>query len=147
MVDGSVRNLTRSEAAFVAVVLRELCDHFHEWRTFEGHEHSLVGFAYYEGCGDSGHCGKILAGAAPFALGKELVTLHGFRWVMVSSGDTWRYGVLHPALKQPVELHSLENGSWNDNENEYEEAPEQGKRTHDSLATIVKRVGELVDGE
>jgi hypothetical protein len=136
----SFRNLTRPEKALIADVLRGLREHFHEWKVAEGCEHTLVGFAFYEGCGDSRHCGKILAEAAPFALGQELVTNHGFRWVMLTSGDTCRYGVMHPALGQPIDLCSLEDSSWNDRE--YDMPPYRGERTHDSLETIVERVRE-----
>src|SRR4051794_40962423 len=101
MTGRSVRDLTRPEKAFVAAVLRRLREHFPEWNKNDsagGAEHDLVGFAFYEGCGDTRHCGEILAEAAPFALGQELVTRHGFRWVMLSSGEAARYGVMHPAL-------------------------------------------------
>src|SRR6187455_1915991 len=69
------RDPIRPEKAFIADVLRRLREHFHEWNKGDeakGHEHSLIGFAFYEGCGDSRHCGEILAEAAPFALGQEL---------------------------------------------------------------------------
>jgi hypothetical protein len=96
-------------------VLRRLQEHFHQW-PHGGREHDLVAFAYYEGCGGTACCGEILAEAAPLALGKELVANHGFRWAMIASGDTWRYGVVHPALDGPIDLVSLEDGSWNDEE-------------------------------
>ena len=136
----SIRDLTRPEKAIIADVLRRLREHFPEWtRNFdEGNEHSLVGFAFYEGCGDSRHCGGILAEAAPFALGQELVVRHGFRWVILRSGEAPRYGVAHPTLDVPIDLGSLEDGSWNGRE--YEGPPSRGERTHDSLETIVQRV-------
>lgn len=136
----SIRDLTRPEKAFIANVLRRLREHFPEWKKYfaEGDEHALVGFAFYEGCGDSRHCGEILAEAAPFALGQELVTRHGFRWVMLSSGGTARYGVMHPALDGTIDLGSLEDGSWNNEE--YDGPPSRGKMTHDSLEMIVERV-------
>jgi hypothetical protein len=137
----SIRDLTRPEKAFVAGVLRRLREHFPEWNknnSAEGAEHALVGFAFYEGCGDTRHCGEILAEAALFALGQELVTSYGFRWVMLTSGEAPRYGVMHPSLNAPIDLCSLEDGTWNDRE--YSGPPSRGERTHDSLETIVERV-------
>ena len=103
-----------------------------------------MAFAYYEGCGGTACCGEILAEAAPLALGKELVANHGFGWAMIASGDTWRYGVVHPALDGPIDLVLLEDGSWNDEE--YDLPPSPGKRTHDSLETIVERVRRIREG-
>src|SRR3954452_11812951 len=102
----SSRNPTKAEEAAVALVLRELREHFHEWPTSEGHEHHLVAFAYYEGCGGSACCGQLLAEAAPLALGGDRVPNHGFRWVMLISGESRRYGVVHPALSGPIDLAS-----------------------------------------
>lgn len=136
----SFRNPTRAEKAFIADVLRRLREHFPEWAGYDatGHEHALVGFAFYEGCGDSRHCGEILAEAAPFAIGEQLVTEHGFRWVMLTGEPAVRYGVVHPALGEPIDLGSLEDGSWNDTE--YDGPPSRGERTHDSLETILERI-------
>ena len=128
----------------MADVLRRLREHFHEWcgPETEGHEHELVAFAHYEGCARSDHCRAILGEAAPLALGQELVARHGFRWVMIASGDTWRYGVAHPALSEPIDLLSLEDGAWNDEEYDPGSKPHpgDGSMTHDSLATILARV-------
>src|SRR4051812_5764589 len=133
----SSRSLTRGEEASIARVLAGLREHFREWPTPEGREHHLVAFAYYEGCGGSACCGRPLAEAAPLALGGELVAEHGFRWVMLTSGESPRYGVAHPALDRPIDLGSLEDGSWNDEE--YDRPPDPGRMTHDSLETIVER--------
>jgi hypothetical protein len=141
MSDNSTRDLLPSEEAFIDDVLRRLRTHFREWRCAEGHEHHLVAFAYYEGCGGSDHCGELLAEAAPFALGRELVSNHGFRWIMLAAGEEWRYGVMHPALEQPIDLISLEEGSWN--HEEYDEPPAPGRTTHDSLEPIVTQVGQF----
>lgn len=130
------RGLTPAEEATVEEVLRRLREHFHEWPCVPGHEHDLVAFAYYEGCGHRGECCReILSEATPLALGQELVIKHGFRWVMVRSGRSWRYGVEHPAVDRPIDLNSLEDGSWN--EEEYDHPPSPGVITHDSLETIV----------
>jgi len=132
----SMRVPTSAEEAHIADVLRTLREHFSEWTCVEGGEHDLVAFAFYEGCGRLDHCRAILAEAAPFALGQELVAKHEFHWVMIS-GESWRYGVAHSALSGPIDLTSLEDGSWNDEE--YDEPPCPGRMTHDSLETIVKR--------
>jgi hypothetical protein len=137
----SFRDLMRPEKAFIADVLRRLREHFPEWNKdddAEGAEHGLVGFAFYEGCGNTRCCGEILAEAAPFALGQELVTRHAFRWIMLTSGEAPRYGVMHPALVEPIDLGALEDGSWNDRQ--YNGPPSLGETTHDSLETIVERV-------
>ena len=141
MPTSSVRSLTPAEAASVEEALRKLREHFHEWRCPPGYEHDLVGFAYYEGCGGTRHCGEILAEAAPLALGRELVTKHGFRWVMIRSGRSWKCGVEHPTLGRPIDLNALEDGSWN--QREYDQPPSPGKMTHDSLETIVGRLRDL----
>jgi hypothetical protein len=138
------RDLNPSDEASIAGVLRGLREHFREWPTAECHEHHLVAFAYYEGCGGSACCGRLLAEAAPLALGGELVARHGFRWVMLDSGESPRYGVIHPALDRPLDLASLEDGSWNDEE--YDQPPDPGRRTHDSLGTIVERVQRTARG-
>jgi hypothetical protein len=144
----SLREPTASEVAFIADVLRRLREHFPEWCSpnAEGYEHDLAAFAFYEGCGGSEHCGAILAEAAPFALGRELVARHGFRWVMLASGDGWRYGVAHPALSDAIDLLSLEDGSWNEVEYDPGGEPAPGEMTHDSLETIVERVREHSSG-
>jgi hypothetical protein len=133
----TTRDPTPDEKAHIGDVLRGLREHFHEWPCVEGGEHELVAFAYYEGCGGTEHCGAILTEAAPLALGQVLVAKHGFRWVMIAE-DPRRYGVAHPALGRPIDLASLEDGSWNDEE--YDQPPCPGRMTHDSLETIVKRV-------
>lgn len=48
-----METLTGEQWADVIDVLRRLREHFHQWPGYEGREHELVGFAYYEGCGDS----------------------------------------------------------------------------------------------
>lgn len=101
-------------------------------------------FAYYEGCGHRPGwecCRNLLAEAAPFAVGQELVANHGFRWVMLGSGRTRRYGVAHPALGRPLDLAALEDGSWC--EEEYDLPPAPGRTTLDSLPTIIERVRRL----
>jgi hypothetical protein len=128
---------TTAEMEHIRSVLRRLREHFPEWPCVEGGEHQLVAFAFYEGCGGTEHCGAILAEAAPFALGQELVANHGFSWVMIARDDR-RYGVAHSALSSPIDLTALEHGTWNDEE--YDQPPCPGRKTSDSLETIVKRV-------
>jgi hypothetical protein len=127
--------------ADVADVLRRLREHFHEWPGYEGHEHDLVGFAYYEGCGDRPCCGDILAEAAPVALGAELVARHGFAWASLGPG---RLAVTHPALAGPVDLAALEGGAWCD---EPPGTPSRGEVTHGSLAGLVRAVGGRLSGK
>ncbi len=137
----SVRDLTPAEGASIEDVLRRLREHYSVWSEFAtGFEHDLMAFAYYEGCSDRDDCCRaILAEAAPFALGRELVARHGFRWVMIGSGAGWRYGVEHPALDRPIDLLSLEDGSWN--VEEFDQPASPGRTTLDSLETISGRVG------
>ena len=129
------RDLTTDEETQIEEVLRRLRQHFHEWSYAEGREHHLVGFAFYEGCGGTEHCGALLAEAAPFALGRELVSEHGFQWVMIGSGARWRHGVMHPGLNAPIELLALETVAWD--RKDYDQRPDPGRITHDSLDRIV----------
>src|SRR5262245_39837024 len=145
MSDLSSRALTPTEEAVIADVLRRLREHFYVWCApeTEGHGYDLAAFACYGGCDRRDECCRAILGeAAPFALGQELAARHGFRWVMLAAGDTWRYGVAHPALPGPIDLHSLEDGSWNDEEYDpgSEPHPGDGSMTHDSLETILRRV-------
>ena len=134
-----VRALTPAEKRSVEKVLRGLREHFHGWKCPQGYEHDLVGFAYYEGCGHRWECCReILTEAAPLALGRELVARHGFRWVMIRARRSWCYAVAHPALGWPIDLYALEDGSWN--AEEYDQPPDPGKMTHDSIETIARRV-------
>jgi hypothetical protein len=121
--------------------LRRLRDHFHEWPCYEGGEYEWVGFAYYEGCGDSACCGDLLAEAAPVALGAELVARHGFVWVSLGPG---RLGVAHRALAEPVDLAAVAGGGWCD---EPPETPARGHVTHGSLAGLVRAVGGRLPAE
>jgi hypothetical protein len=141
----SLRELDSTEKAHVADVLRRLREHYKEWCRpgSEGYEHHLVAFAYYEGCARRDECCRAILGeAAPFALGTELVARYGFRWVMISAGDSWRYAVEHPALPEPIDLLSLEDGSWNEKEYSPGCEPEPGATTHDSFETILARTGQ-----
>lgn len=61
---------------------------------------------------------------------------------MLAAEESWRYGVAHSALDRPLDLLSLENGSWNGEEYASDGAPYPGKITLDSLDTIVERVRE-----
>jgi hypothetical protein len=142
----STRDLDPTEEAHIADVLRRLREHYHIWVREPGYEHDLAAFAYYEGCDRRDECCRAILGeAAPFALGQELVARHGFRWVMLGAGDTWQFGVTHPALAAPIDLLSLEDGSWNDREYDpgSEPHPGDGSMTHDSLETILRRIGAL----
>ena len=84
----SIRSLSDEEHAHISDILTKCREHFHEWKGHEGGEHGLIAFAFYEGGGGSDHCGQILANAAPFALGKELVEKYGFTWHMVKADES-----------------------------------------------------------
>ena len=127
--------LTGEQQGHIADVLRRLREHFHQWPGYEGHEHDLVGFAYYEGCGDSACCGDLLAEAAPVAVGAELVARHGFRWVSLGPG---RLGLTHPALAVAIDIAELGRGAWS---NDSPESPARGEVAHASLAGLVQAVG------
>jgi hypothetical protein len=139
------RQLTQSERAYIADLFQRLRNHFHEWPEYGDDVHELIGFAFYEGCGSTDCCGKLLEEAAPIALGDELVRRHGFEWAMVQHDEEWHYAVTHPSLSQPIDLQQLENSSWNDEE--YDEPTDPGEMTHDSLKTILARVGGTKDRE
>ena len=139
MAARSIRSLTTIEETTIHDVLRKLREHFNGWTWFHDCELALMQFAYYEGCGHRWNCClEILTEAAPFALGKELVSKHGFRWVMARSGRTWRYAVEHPALDRPVVLASLEDRPWD--AEKYDSQPDPGRMTIDSLETIVAQI-------
>ena len=147
-----MESLTQAERTHIADVLRRLRKHFPaEWPgCAEGHEHRLIAFAYYEGCGHRVGwecCRDLLAEAAPFAVGQELVTNHRFRWVMVRSRGVSRYAVGHAVLDRPIDLASLEDGAWNEEEYDASPEPEPGVVTLDSLPTIVTRVAKLQEAE
>jgi len=133
------RQLTSSEQSYIADIFQRLRDHFHEWPDNGDDVHELVGFAIYEGCGGSDCCGRLLEEAAPIALGDELVRRHEFEWVMVHADGAWHFAVTHPSLSQPIDLQQMEDGSWNDEE--YDEPTLPGEMTHDSLETILARIG------
>lgn len=137
-----MRSPDEGQRSHIADVLRRLREHFPAWsKGAEGHEDDLMAFAYYEGCGHRAGwecCRDLLAEAAPYVVGQALVEGHGFRWVMIRSGRSWRYGVEHPALGPPIDLARLEDGSWN--VEEYDQPPDPGRTTLESLPTIVERL-------
>lgn len=116
-------------------VFRRLYDHFFVWgEWYPDDPHLLVTFAFYEGCG-----GSVLAEAAPLALADKLLREHGFAWLMVAEGDQWLHAVDHPQLPAPIVLHTLEGGTWVDeDQKKYDWA---GMRTMNSYENIVRSVG------
>lgn len=122
----------------IDAVLAELRAHFHEWSQGLDHEHDLIGFAFYEGCGGQSCCGDILARAAPLAVGKELVKKHGFEWVMMRASEGWNPAVIHPASGLFIDLQELENGVFLDDP--YRHAAEPGRATHESYEAIVRQI-------
>ncbi|MGE5191799.1 MAG: hypothetical protein ACM3U2_04810 [Deltaproteobacteria bacterium] len=140
-----MKSLADKQRLHISDVLRRLREHFAEWPCPAGFEHELMRFAYYEGCGYRWECCReILDEAAPFAVGQELVANHGFRWLMIRSGRSWRYGVVHPALDRPIDLASLPDDNWKGEE--YDQPPGPGKMTLDSLETIVDRLRKMSTG-
>jgi hypothetical protein len=139
----SVRQLTADEFAYVNETLTRLRDHYHQWPEYGDDYLELIKFAFYENCGDSDCCGKLLAEAAPIALGNELVTKHGFSWIMTQPDHEWHYSVAHPALDSPIDLTSLENREWNDEEYVGTELS-AGEITVNSLDCIVRRTRSAV---
>ena len=106
------RQLTTSEFEKIESVLRELREHFHEFKDMFHDEHGQINFAIYEGCESSEHCRGVLESSAPFAIGKRLVSEHGFEWDMIEVQDDWHYGVSQSALNDPVDLMTLSSGTW-----------------------------------
>lgn len=134
----SSRPLTADEHAAIRAVFERLNQQFIMWAEYHDDPHMLVTFAFYEGCGES-----ILAEAAPLALADKLVREHGFAWLMVADGGEWRHAVVHPALAGPIVLHTLEDGTWVDDDlKKYDWA---GMRTNNSYENIVRRVGGTPD--
>jgi hypothetical protein len=133
--------LTDKQRQKIEEVLQRLREHYPpDWPgNAVGFEYDLVAFAIYEGHDErDACCRELIAEAAPFALGRALVGFHGFQWATVITADAWHFAVTHPALDCPIDLESLEDGSWN--EEEYDQPPSPGRTTLDSLETIVRRV-------
>lgn len=135
---------TANELAVIDSVLTELRQHFHEWADWPGDPHWIIGFAYYEGCGDRDCCREVIGRAAPFALGQRLVERHGFTWTMLGDAPPRRYAVTHPQHDAPIALDSLETGDWVDPDDEEDFGPPTpGWRTHHSYDRIVRHVGQI----
>jgi len=134
----SIREPDASELEAVATIFLKLRDHFAEWDNYGESPQELIEFAYYEGCGGTECCGELLELAAPVALGDELVSKHGFKWRMIRASGSWHYGVVHTKLQDAIDLQSLEDGSWCGWE--CDEEPDPGKRTVDSLESIVRTI-------
>lgn len=139
MEPSRIRQPKSEELARIGDVLRRLREHFYQWSGYEGHEHDLIGFAYYEGCGGTEHCGAILAEAAPIALGNELVQFYGFRWAVVRHGKEWHIAVMHQSSAEPIDLLTLEDGRYDNDA--YDEPPDAGEVTYQSLEGILSSVG------
>jgi hypothetical protein len=130
----TTRALTAGDRAVIDAELHELREHFHEWSSDDPCEHSLIEFAIYEGCVESDHCRDVLRKAAPFALGKELVEKDGFEWVMLQVDGGWHHAVTHPSLDTPVDLATIENGSWN--REQYDEVQDPARIVNESYGAL-----------
>jgi len=134
-----MRTLTAAERAAVDNVFVRLREHFSQWPEYHGDPFALVWFAFYEGCGDSDCCRTILGEASPLALAFRLERRHGFDWVMVNRDGAWLHAVTHPKLDAPIVLGDLDDGSWVEEQERFENAP--GVRANNSYEQIVQRVG------
>lgn len=137
MARPSTREFSSADEANLKDIFAELRAHFHEWSDDYDSEHDLIAFAFYEGCGRSGHCSSILGKAAPLAVGKELVAKHGFQWTMVRAKAEWHCAVSHPSRGLFIDLQALDDGSWLDKGHE---ARPPGMLAHDSYEAIVRRL-------
>jgi hypothetical protein len=134
----SSRQLTADEFSYINEMLARLRNHYHQWPEYGEDYLDLVRFAFYENCGNSDCCGQLLAEAAPIALGNELVTKHGFTWVMRQRENEWHFSVAHPAFESPIDLTTLENREWNDEDYDGLDLS-TGEITADSLDCIIRR--------
>lgn len=108
-----MKPLEKRDRDFIAETLARLRDHFSVWKGYEGRDRDLIEFAYYEGCTKGASSGLILAQAAPFALGQELVDHYGFEWGVVERRfEVATFAVHHPNLDEPIDLLTLEDGKW-----------------------------------
>ncbi len=138
------RTLTPTEIRHIETALERLREHFSEWPTPPGNEWHLVDFAFYEGCGGSGHCGELLRTAAPLALGQHLVTHHDCEWCMVdgNSAQDWRFAISHHTLEHPLDLYALDEHPLIDpDEHDDDMEPFQpGEGAHESLYAIKRMI-------
>lgn len=140
-----LREPTAEEMSIVDQRLAELRREFPgpSWSDSYEDEYDLLGFAYYEGCDRTGAL-AVMVSAVPYAVGKSLVRRHGFSWVMVRAGESWHHGVVHPLLREPIDLMTLEDGAWYRPYTD-DEPPRPGETTwysHDFIEMVVmwKRV-------
>ena len=132
MPDLPTRPLTDAEHRSISSQMLALREHFSVWSPDHEQEHDLLSFAYYEGVTEPA---ELLRASAPLALGESLVARHGCEWAMVRAGREWHFGVRHHLLDEPIDLMTLEDGSWN--RGEYDKSPAPGERTNDSYDLIV----------
>jgi hypothetical protein len=133
------RQPTPDEFSYITETLVRLRNHYHQWPEYGEDYLDLVKFAFYENCGNSDCCGRLLAEATPIALGNELVNKHGFSWVMTHRENDWHFSVAHPAFESPIDVTTLENREWNDEDYDgIELSP--GEVTADSLDCIIRRM-------
>ncbi len=127
------------ERAYIVDSLRRLREHFKIWPSYDDKELQLIGFAIYEGCYKDAASGRIIAETAPFALGQELVSHYGFEWVIIQKPiEIATYAITHPSIETPIDVLTLEDGSWYEADPRDEEPPVPGERTYYSIDPILK---------
>ncbi|MBX2851194.1 MAG: hypothetical protein KTR15_05560 [Phycisphaeraceae bacterium] len=139
MEEPSCSVLSKRDLDYIAQSLKRLRDHFSVWAGYLGREYELIGFAQYEGSRKSPACCRVVEEVVPFALGQHLVDHYGFEWVALRRAiDTRVYGVRHANLQEPIDVMSLEDGSWCEEPPPDGEPHEPGEQTYYSLEPIVR---------
>jgi hypothetical protein len=100
----------------------------------------VLGWAYYEGYDKLPSALQVMVSSAPYVVGEALVKQDEFKWVMVAADESWHHGVIHPLLAEPIDLLTLEDGSWHRPDDENDEPPRPGETTLESYEFIVLAV-------
>lgn len=143
----TIRDLTEDELTDIDEKLDRLRTHFCEWPTIPGKEWYLVDFAYYEGCGHRDECCvRILGECASIALGKTLVTDHGFHWCMIESNGELGLGVRHPGIAEPIDFDRLKETPLlhPDHHDDDMDPFDPGEGAHESMHAILAKIGQKV---
>lgn len=134
-----VRPLTVDERSDVKAAFQRMNEHFSRWPEYHHDPFLMVCFAIYEGCDDTPCCQPFLKEVSPLALAYQLETHHGFEWVMAERDGRWRHAVTHSKLAGPIILDDLEDGSWVEEKERFENGP--GVRVNNSYERIVESIG------
>ena len=87
--------------------IREVQEHFHEWKSMSFNPIELCSFAYYEGCGSKDCCSEILEKYTPTILLNQLISSAGF--VVLSGSPEWI--LEHPRVGK-VSYSDIAEGKW-----------------------------------